>query len=99
MDVNYQIMKKSEKEYLDKLSQFGCVVCKKFYGVFTPTSIHHIRTGMGMGQRNSTENCLPLCPNHHQNGGHGVAFHAGKKAFEQKYGTELELLDWLKERL
>jgi hypothetical protein len=99
MDVNYQIMKKSEKEYLDKLSQFGCVVCKKFYGVYTPTSIHHIRTGMGLGQRNSTENCLPLCPNHHQHGGHGVAFHAGKKAFEQKYGTELELLEWLKERL
>ena len=92
-------MKKSEKEYLDKLSQFGCVVCKKHYGVHTPTAIHHIRTGMGIGQRNSTENCLPLCPNHHQNGGYGVAFHAGKKAFEEKYGTELELLEWLRAKL
>ena len=90
---------KQEKEYLDLLSQFGCVVCKKFYDVYTPTSIHHIRHGMGIGQRNSTENCLPLCPNHHQHGGYGVAFHAGKKAFEEKYGTELELLEWLKERL
>lgn len=25
-------------------------------------------------------------------GGHGIAFHAGKQAFESKYGTERELL-------
>ena len=92
-------MKKSEKEYLEKLVEFGCVACRKVHGVYTQPAIHHIRAGMGVGQRNSTENCLPLCPSHHQTGGYGVAFHAGKKAFEEKYGTELELLDWLKERL
>jgi hypothetical protein len=53
---------------------------------------------MGMGQRNSTENCLPLCHAHHQ-GEYGTGFHSGKKVWEQKYGTEHELLDWLKERL
>lgn len=92
-------MTKKEKEYMAKLVQFGCVVCKRFHGVYTEPSIHHIREGMGMGQRNSTENCLPLCPNHHQHGGYGVAFHAGKKAFEKTYCSEMELLDWLKERL
>ena len=92
-------MKKSEKEYFEKLVEFGCVVCKKHYDTYTPPAIHHIRTGMGIAQRNSSENCLPLCPNHHQNGGHGVAFHAGKKAFEEKYGTELELKDWMLSKL
>lgn len=92
-------MKKQEREYLSKLVNFGCVVCKRFHGVYTEPSIHHIREGMGMGQRNNTENCLPLCPQHHQHGGHGIAFHAGKKAFEETYCSESELLDWLKERL
>lgn len=90
---------KKEKEYFEKLTEFGCVVCKKHLGVYSPASIHHIRKGMGIGQRNTTENCLPLCPAHHQNGGHGVAFHAGPKAFEEKFGTELELLEWMKEHL
>lgn len=92
-------MKKSEKEYFEKLVEFGCVVCKKDIGVYTQPSIHHIREGMGIGQRNSTENCLPLCPTHHQHGGYGIAFHAGKKAFEERFGTETELLEWLKARL
>jgi len=92
-------LKKSEKEYFEKLVEFGCVVCKKDIGVYTQPSIHHIREGMGIGQRNSTENCLPLCPTHHQHGGYGIAFHAGKKAFEERFGTETELLEWLKARL
>lgn len=90
---------KKEKEYFEKLVEFGCVVCKKHYGIYSHPSIHHMRTGMGLGQRNSSENCLPLCPGHHQHGGYGVAFHAGKKEFEENFGTELELLEYLKENL
>lgn len=92
-------MKKSEKEYFEKLVELGCVVCLREGHGYTQPSIHHIREGMGIGQRNSTENCLPLCPMHHQHGGYGVAFHAGKKAFEERFGTEAELLEWLKARL
>jgi hypothetical protein len=91
-------LKKSEKEWMDKLVQFGCVVCKKYYRAYTEPCIHHIREGMGMGQRNSTENCLPLCHTHHQ-GEHGLGFHSGKKTWIEKYGTEHELLEWLKERI
>jgi hypothetical protein len=29
---------------------------------------------------------------HHQNGGYGIALHAGQKTFEAKYGTESQLL-------
>ena len=35
---------------------------------------------------------IPLCPEHHQNGGKGVAIHAGQQAFEALYGSELDLL-------
>lgn len=90
---------KKEKEYFTKLVNFGCVVCKKYHDCYTMPSIHHIRDGMGMGQKNSTENCLPLCPAHHQHGGYGVAFHAGKKAFEENYCSEQELLKYLKDNL
>ena len=91
--------KKKEKEYFSKLVEFGCVVCRMKHGVYTHPSIHHIREGMGIGQRNSADNCLPLCPMHHQHGGYGIAFHAGKKAFEKNYGTEIELLNYLRENL
>lgn len=79
-------MKKADKAYLDKLTQYGCIICRM------PAEIHHLRAGMGMGQRNSHQNAISLCPRHHRTGGYGVALHAGQKAFEAKYGTEEELL-------
>lgn len=84
-------MKKQEREYLSKLVNFGCCICKWYLGVNSPASVHHIRSGMGVGMRNSHYNVLPLCPNHHQHGGHGVAFHAGKKEFEKNFDTEENL--------
>jgi len=90
-------LKKSEKEWIKKLVDFGCVVCRKFYDdAITPPCIHHIREGMGKSQRNNWDNCLPLCHEHHQ-GNDG--FHSGKRTWIDKYGTEYELLEWLKERL
>ena len=67
-------------------------MCEDAFGMHTPPSIHHLRAGVGMGQRSGDDRAIPLCPTHHQFGGYGVAFHAGKKAFEKKYGTEEELL-------
>jgi hypothetical protein len=46
-----------------------------------------------MGQRASHFETIPLCADHHQHGGHGVAIHAGKKTWEERFGTELELLE------
>jgi len=92
-------LKKSERQYLAQLHSFGCVVCRKHLGVYTEPAMHHIRHGMGMGMRNSNDMVLPLCGPHHQTGGHGVALHAGQKTWEQNFGTEIELLEWLKEHL
>ena len=86
-------MKKSEKAYLDAVANLGCIVCRDCgYGP-TPAVIHHIRTGQGMGQRAGNALVIPLCPQHHNMGGKGVAIHAGQKEWENLYGSELELLN------
>jgi hypothetical protein len=86
-------MKKEEKTHLSKVAAIGCIVCKSIGYNDTPAEIHHIRTGVGKGQRASHFRVLPLCPHHHRNGGHGEAFHAGPKTWQENFGTELDLLD------
>lgn len=83
---------KKEKIYMSKVVAIGCILdnCRM------PAEVHHIRAGVGMGQRNSNFNILPLCPAHHRTGGFGVAIHAGQKTWEKKYGTELDLLNKVK---
>ena len=80
------------REYMGKVAELGCCICRMLgYGA-TPAHVHHIRTGVGMGRRASDFETIPLCPEHHQGntGIHGM----GRKAFERKYGvTELELLE------
>lgn len=85
-------MTKSEKEHLNNLTEVGCIVCLALGYGYSKPEIHHLRHGVGMGQRNAHKKAIPLCHIHHRTGGYGVAFHAGKQAFEEKFGTELELL-------
>lgn len=84
---------KAEKEHLNALAELGCIVCLNLGYGKSPAEIHHIRHGVGMGQRNNHKNAIPLCHKHHRTGGYGVALHAGQKAFEDNYGTESELLE------
>ena len=86
-------MTKDEKEWQRRVRELGCLICER------PASLHHIRHGVGKAQKADEYNVLPLCPDHHQNGGHGVAFHAGKKTWQEIYGTEEELLEQVKEKL
>lgn len=92
-------MKKSERDYLNRVASLGCIACRNLGHGETPAHIHHIRTGKGMGQRASNYETIPLCPTHHQQGGHGVAIHAGQKTWEANFGTELELLEQVKMEL
>lgn len=78
---------------MDRVAELGCMVCGG------NAEIHHITTGMGMSQRASNRQVIPLCPGHHRTGGHGVAIHAGKKTWEAKFGRELDLLDEVRELL
>ena len=88
-------MKKSEKEHLNKVASMGCVVCINLgYGP-SPAEVHHIGNGT-MGKRASNFEVIPLCAQHHRLGGYGVAVHAGRKTWEQNFGTEKELLAQVK---
>lgn len=74
-----------------KIAAIGCIVCKHF-GWFTPAGIHHIRK-LATSKKRSRAPKIPLCSEHHQNGGYGIALHAGEKKFEENYGTVLGMLE------
>ena len=80
-------MKKDEREHLAKVASLGCVICG-----LRQTEVHHLRSGMGMGQRSSHFRTIPLCSKCHRTGGFGVAYHAGPREFQRNFGTEEELL-------
>jgi len=85
-------MKKSERDHLQLVAELGCVVCRNLGYGSSPAEIHHLRKGCGIGQRASNSRVIPLCPPHHRTGGYGVAIHAGRKMWEEIYGTEESLL-------
>lgn len=86
-------MTKAEKEHYDKLSNLGCIACRHLGYGYSPAEIHHIRHQTGVGLKSAFNKAIPLCANHHRLGGYGIAYHAGRVAFEQTVGlTEVELL-------
>lgn len=90
-------MKKADRAHLDALCQLGCIVCQREGYGYSECEVHHLRAGRGMSQRSAHTRAIGLCPPHHRTGGHGVAFHAGKQAFEARFGTEEELLTAVQE--
>lgn len=83
---------KAEKLWLSDVASLGCVCCRNLGFGDSPAEVHHVRNGVGKGQRSSHFDTIPLCPAHHRTGGHGVALHAGRRTFEQSFGTELALM-------
>ena len=86
----------AEDRHMDAVAELGCVVCRIHLGVFSPAAIHHIdgKTKPGAHMR-----VLPICPNHHTNGGYGVALHSGRVEWEKRYGTQAELMAWVSAHL
>ena len=94
-----RVATKKEKEWMQQVADYGCIACHQD-GLNVPAEIHHIRslkTGSGIGLRPPHTKILPLCASHHRTGKSSV--HLGKKAFEEKYGTEEYLEKKLRERL
>lgn len=91
MKLNPKRVKKriTDPGYLDAVAKLGCCLCLK------PAQIHHVRAGEGAGQRAADYRAIPLCPKHHQTGGYGIAIHAGKDSWENNYGTEEKLLEYV----
>jgi len=83
-------MTKAERRHLDTVAGLGCIACFNM-GIFdSRAEIHHLRTGMGMGQRNDNWNVIPLCFHHHSAQGKD-GFHKHPKTWQEKHGTETEL--------
>ena len=80
---------KKEKAWLNKVSMYGCLICRWYYGDrdSLPAMVHHIRDHTGMGRKDSE--VIPLCYAHHQ-GSDGI-HHIGKKTWESKYDTQRNL--------
>lgn len=82
---------KADKARYDAICEYGCIVCRIEFQLFSPCSPHHMdgRTKEGCHQKT-----IGLCGAHHQTGGEGIAFHAtGRKTWEARYGTEEYLLE------
>jgi hypothetical protein len=77
--------KKSVQQTMNDIADLGCIICG------SPAQLHHIGTHLGGGRDDNK--VIGLCVLHHTGGGYGTALHAGKKAFEARFGTEQELFD------
>ena len=87
---DYVNMNKMDKKRFDRLKQLGCVACSKKYKVFSEPVIHHIRKHTGLSRRPDHQDTIPLCPKHHNMSNESI--HHNKKLFEEKFGTEKQLL-------
>lgn len=88
-------MKNKEKVHLGKIARLGCSLCNKLGLGETPCEVHHLREGVGMGQRNSHYLAIGLCPTHHR-GPHGI--HGDRKDFQLAGEDEMSLLAWTLEQ-
>lgn len=81
-------MTKDEQRHHDIVRGLGCVICREFYNVRSPASLHHIAEGSG---KRSEYMVAPLCYGHHQGKG---GFHDEPKTFLRVHylPTEYHLL-------
>ena len=92
----------TESEWFAKVYDYGCVICKWELEVFSPCAAHHIDGQTKPGAHFKT---IGLCGNHHQIPDNSkpkewISRHGdGKAAFEAEYGTEVYLLQKLRENL
>ena len=96
--MNGRTPTKAEKQWMQAIVDYGCVVCRN-EGKHTPPSVHHINGSKKEGCHFET---LPLCWYHHQEGVNTPAYvsrHPWKSEFEKRYGTEEKLLDQLKKEI
>ena len=88
-------MNKADRERMDFLVEFGCIVCRNEGRGWVAPEIHHLRGHQwsGMGKRASHQHTIPLCPAHHRHGSeYDIGYHQSPSEFQDRYGTQAELL-------
>jgi hypothetical protein len=85
----------AEREWMDRIVAWGCVACWLDGMGRVEPCVHHILRG---GRRMGHLFTLPLCGAHHQHDTASglIARHPFKARFEEKYGSESKLLEWLR---
>ena|ERR1035437_550856 len=89
----------AEQEWCDAIVRLGCCVCQRQGVGDTPAEVHHLLSG---GRKIGHESTIPLCsPGHHRNGDDKIKIsrHPNKARFEAAYGSERELLAWVREQV
>jgi hypothetical protein len=82
-----------EKKHIKQVVALGSIISGM------PAEAHHPTFGRGKSQKTSNMLVIPLTPEEHRTGKYGYCIHAGRVAFEKRYGTELELLERVYARL
>jgi hypothetical protein len=81
---------KAEKQYMGRVADLGCAVCRRMGYPGTPAELHHKRAGQGLSNRASNWQVIPLCPEHHRGatGVHGL----GTRGFAKRWGYDEDAL-------
>lgn len=81
----------AERAHMSLVAELRCACRGCFSGC---EELHHPRGlafGTGMGLKASHMLVIPLCQKHHHE------FHnLGRKTWEERYGTQQEMIDWVK---
>lgn len=82
-----------EARFMDRMGQLPCIACLKDGWTNYEISLHHTE---GRTKPGAHEKVLPLCAGHHQHGTGPnptlIAVHPYKARFEERYGSQRELL-------
>lgn len=82
---------KELRAYMDAVASLGCLACRMEGRPGVPAQLHHPRGKVGLGQRGSDLEVIPICAAHHTGLGQKRGFpsiHMNPRAFRVTYGTE-----------
>ena len=97
----------AEKRYYARVADLGCYVGQHFPEVNSGVrkecggyvNIHH---ALIAGEQRSNDRVIGLCTNHHVQWtplGFGFSVHNGTESFEEKYGTQEEMIQWVLDQI
>lgn len=88
--------------HMAKVAAMPCVICH-LYGLpqLSQTQVHHVIHGRFGNARSGDDLTIPLCEGHHQGNWDGskTALHREPARWQELYGKDYDLLEWVKERL
>lgn len=87
VDLSSMSCCKEAKERDRLLRDMGCIVCRR-----RTEEVHHLREGVGMGERAPWWRTIPLCTSHHANSSPYSVHGRNRKEFFQDHGSEPQLL-------